>query len=58
MKNYLEPKSLLEVRKWKEHAAKKIMKFGFAEAGRRAAEKMDSLIAEETSKKRGRLQRA
>jgi hypothetical protein len=58
MKNYLEPKSMTEVRKWKEHAGKKIEKLGFAEAGRRASEKMDRLIAEESSKKRRRLQHA
>ena len=58
MNRLLEPKSLLEVRKWKEHAAKKIAKLGMAEAGRQAAKKMDRLVAEESAKRRGRLQRA
>jgi hypothetical protein len=52
MKNLLEPKSLLEVRKWKERASKEIEKHGMATVGKRAAAKLDRMIAEANSKKR------
>jgi len=55
MKKNSEPKSLLEVRKWKERASKEIEKFGMKEAGQRATAKLDRLRAEASRKKGKKL---
>ena len=55
MKNLREPQSLLDVRKWKERASRNIERLGMAEAGKRAAAKLDRAIAEEASKKQAKL---
>jgi hypothetical protein len=58
MKNPLEPKSLLDVRKWKERASREIEKYGMEAVGKRAFAKLDRLKASEGGKKRVRLQGA